>query len=70
MDSVHEDIGYRGGVDMTENRRLRMRQEMKRIRYTQGIDEGAVRNIKAIIADDLIERGFAVEVDRDPGEEG
>jgi len=61
-DSVHEDIGYRRDVDMADSRRLTRRPEMKRIRYTQGIDKDQVRMIKAIIADDLIERGYAEEV--------
>jgi len=69
-DSVHEDIGYQRGVDMAASRRIARRPEMKRIRYTQGLMKDVVTTIKAVIADTLIERGLAVEVDREPGQEG
>jgi len=70
LDSVHEDIGYRRDVDMAASRRMVRRPEMKRIRYTQGMMKDVVTTIKAVIADTLIERGLAVEVDREPRQEG
>jgi hypothetical protein len=75
--TAYEDLGYRKGVDVLKepgvNRqvnRVRYTYEVKRIRYTQGMMKGDERTIQARIADDLIERGVAVEIDRQPGEEG
>ena len=69
-DSVHEDIGYQRDVDMAASRRMARRPEMKRIRYIGGLMKDVVTTIKVVIADTLIERGLAVEVDREPGQEG
>jgi len=66
--SAYEDIG--GRHDVTGHRPRRPRPEMKRIMYTQGIDKGVIRTIKAAIADDLVLHRMAEYVDREVGEEG
>ncbi len=73
-DTVREDIGYRGD-EMREQaetypQRVRFHVEKKRIRYTNGSQmAGEERELNVAIADDLINRGFAVEIDREVGEE-
>jgi flagellar basal body rod protein FlgF len=71
-DTVREDIGYREGEmkDQVYPQRVRFQVEKKRIRYTQGELKGQERELNVAIADDLIERGFAVSVSREAGEEG
>lgn len=66
-DSVREDLGYRNEVIPMNRARFVVK---KRIKYTQGQMKDKVCDVKELIADDLIERGMAVDVGRQPDEEG
>ena len=69
--TAFEDIGYIGRPDVKQPEDYHMQRkrvkESKRIRYIAGCDKGIERNINAAVADDLIERGYAVCIDREPG---
>lgn len=73
--TVQEDIGYRRPDMQTQQQReyhmhkKREQPTMKRIRYTTGTLKDRVVYISGAVADDLIERGYAVAVDREPGED-
>jgi hypothetical protein len=71
--TAFEDLGYRGkdmqaqGQEVYHMHKKRPPITMKRIRYIAGCDKGIERSINAAVADDLISRGFAVCLDREPG---
>lgn len=65
--TVREETGYMNAQDMP---RVRPQVDKKLITYTQGLMAGRTMTINAAVADDLVERGYAVAVDREVGEEG
>jgi hypothetical protein len=68
--TVREDLGYRTGMAAPTIRRSGEPEKIK-IEYTQGLMVGQVVWVKTLIADALIRRGFAREIqERQPGEEG
>ena len=64
--TTREDIGYTGATE-----RPRIKPAMIRVVHLRGVDSGAVRWIRADIAEEMIRDGIAREAEqREPGMEG
>jgi hypothetical protein len=64
VSEVFEDIGYRPGMNYPKVEGRPMAPAKIRIKYVRGMGAGDVRLVKDDIAQDLIDRGYAVEVER------